>query len=428
VTVLAEVGRHTSDRRPLLALFAAVGISMGGNIITRVAIPWFVLQTTGEASRVGIAAFFLTVPVVIAGIFGGALIDRLGFRRTSILADVASAATIVLIPIMFVTIGLEFWMLLALVFLTALLDSPGETARSALLPDLAESAGMTLERATSIVDATVRIATMAGAALAGVLIAVVGATNILYVNSATFVVSAAIIAFAVPHAATSATEETESVGYFGEVRAGLTYLWNEPLIRAIVLLVVFTNFLDYANFAVVLPVYADEVLTGALDLGLLIATFGAGALVGNLAYGAFGSGLPRRALLIAAFLVLGARFLVLAAAPSMTVILVALLVCGTASGVLGPILSSALLERIPAAMRGRVIGALKASIWVLIPMGPLAGGYLVQLLGVRPFLVVLAVLYVAVTLAAAVRPALRELDTAADDASAGMATSTADVH
>lgn len=412
MTLVDEATNTTSGRRPLVALFAAVGISMAGNMMTRVAIPWFVLQTTGEASRVGIAAFFLTLPVVIAGVFGGALIDRLGFRRTSILGDAASAATVVLIPILYVTIGLEFWMLLALVFFTALLDSPGETARSALLPDLSESAGMSLERATSIFDAVSRIATMAGAALAGLLIAVLGATNILYLNAATFVVSAAIIALAVPQAEVRADDGTETVGYFGEVRAGLAYLWNEPLIRALVLLVVFTNLLDYANFAVVLPVYADEVLTGAVDLGLLIAAFGAGALAGNLAYGAVGKRLPRRALLIAAFLVLGARFLVLAAAPSMTVILTALVVCGVASGVLGPIMQAALLERIPATMRGRVIGALKASVWVLIPLGPLAGGYLVDALGVRPFLVVLGVLYIAVTLAAALRPALRELDDA----------------
>lgn len=401
----------TTGRGPLLVLFAAVGVSTAGNMITRVAIPWFVLQTTGEAGRVGIAAFFLAAPVVIAGVFGGVWIDRLGYRRTSILADVASAATVVLIPVLFVTVGLEFWMLLALIFATALLDSPGETARMALLPDLAGPAGMDLERATSVYDAVLRTANMVGGALAGMLIAVVGATNILYVNAGTFVASAVLLAIAVP-ATARATDGDEPAGYLAEIRAGLAYLWNEPLIRAIVLLVVLTNTLDYASFAVVLPVYADVFLGGAFDLGLLIAAFGTGAIIGNVAYGALSSHLPRRATLIVAFLVLGARFAVLAAVPVMTVILVALFLCGLAAGALNPIMNTALLERIPAEMRGRVLGAMRAAVWALIPLGPLVGGYVVDLIGVRSFLIVLAVLYSAAILAAVARRALRELDDA----------------
>src|SRR5512139_326424 len=141
----------TRNRLPLLALFTANAISMVGNVLTMIAIPWFVLQATGSATQTGITGFFSVLPVVVAGLFGGALVDRLGYKRTSIVADLASGITVALIPIMFFTVGLQFWQLMVLVFFGALLDTPGSTARSALIPELAEMAQMPIERATSLI-------------------------------------------------------------------------------------------------------------------------------------------------------------------------------------------------------------------------------------------------------------------------------------
>ena len=109
------------------------------------------------------------------------------------------------IPILYHTVGLPLAALLALVFAGALLDAPGQTARETMLPDLLERAGMTLERGTSLFDGVSRGANMLGAPLAGVLIAVVGATNVLVLDAATFAASALIMFVCVPteHAAAS---------------------------------------------------------------------------------------------------------------------------------------------------------------------------------------------------------------------------------
>src|SRR6266540_7286317 len=119
---------------PLYSLFIANAISLVGSVFSLIAIPWFVLQTTGSATQTGITGFFNVLPVVLAGFFGGTLVDRLGYKRTSIIADIASGITTALIPLLYFTIGFEFWQLMVLVFLGALLDTPGSTARSALVP------------------------------------------------------------------------------------------------------------------------------------------------------------------------------------------------------------------------------------------------------------------------------------------------------
>ena len=93
-------------KAPLVALFAAEMVSLTGNMMTMVAIPWFVLQTTGSAARTGIVAAAGLVPIVVSGFMGGALVDRLGYRRASIVADLASSGAVAAIPLLHVTVGL----------------------------------------------------------------------------------------------------------------------------------------------------------------------------------------------------------------------------------------------------------------------------------------------------------------------------------
>src|SRR5947208_7768206 len=119
----------TANRIPILGLLAANTISQIGSALTFIAVPWFVLETTGSAAKTGLTGVFEALPFIIAGIFGGALVDRLGFKRTSILADLTSGLTLALIPLLYHTVGLAFCQLLALSFLSNLFYTPGSTAR-----------------------------------------------------------------------------------------------------------------------------------------------------------------------------------------------------------------------------------------------------------------------------------------------------------
>jgi nitrate/nitrite transporter NarK len=73
-----------------------------------VAIPWFVLETTGSAGRAGLSGAFAFLPAFFAGIIGGALVDRIGARRVAMLADLVSGSAILMIPVLYHTIGLRF--------------------------------------------------------------------------------------------------------------------------------------------------------------------------------------------------------------------------------------------------------------------------------------------------------------------------------
>ena len=187
-----------TQRLPLFTMLGATRLSMVGNIITFLAVPWFVLQTTGSATQTGLTGGVVVLGMVLGGFFGGPLVDRLGFRRASIVADLASGVTVTLIPLLYLTVGLAFWQFLVLVLLGTCLDTPGMTARQSLIPDLAGRAGMPVERANSALQAIESSSDLLGPPLAGILIAILGPSNVLFLDAATFVLSAAMIAGAVP--------------------------------------------------------------------------------------------------------------------------------------------------------------------------------------------------------------------------------------
>jgi MFS family permease len=399
----------TRTRIPLISLFAANAISLMGNVFSMIAIPWFVLQTTGSATQTGITGFFTIAPVVLAGFFGGVLIDRLGLKRTSVISDLASGLTTALIPLLHFTVGLEFWQLIVLVFLGALLDTPGETARAALLPELAEQAGIPIERATSLAHVVERGARLVGAPLAGLLIGVVGASNVLWLDAATFLVSAGMIGTVIAGARTGKTA-AGSRRYLGELKDGLRFIAGDRVILAIVMTVMLTNFLDAIFSGVVQPVYVREVFGSALNLGLLIAASGGGAVLGGLVFAAVGHRLPRHAIFVVAFVLTGLRFWAYAAYPSIAVLIGMSLLTGIGAGPLNPIIGAVEAERIPAGLRGRVFGAIRAGAWMAMPLGMLLGGVLTDQAGTFSMLVGLGVAYLLATLSMAFVPAMKGIE------------------
>jgi predicted MFS family arabinose efflux permease len=395
-------------RLPLVALLTADAISLTGNAMGFVAIPWFVLETTGSAALTGVVAALTFAPTVLAAFFGGAIVDRLGFRRTSVLADVASGVTVAAIPLLHATIGIELWQLFVLVFLGALFDAPGATARRSLLPDLVALSGTRLERATGINGAIQRGSLLVGAPIAGLLVAAIGATNVLWLNAATFAVSALLVARFVPVLAPH--PDAPAPGrYLSELLTGVRFIAREPLMRMLVLTVLVTNFLD-APFPVVFPVFALEAFGSAVDLGVMLGVFGGAALVGSLAYSAVGHRLPRRQTFVFSFLLAALPYLGLSLLPSLPVTLVLMAAWGLASGPLNPLLATVAYERVPPHMRGRVLGATVAGAYLAIPAGALLGGLVVDRFGVGATLFGIGVCYLAVTSAGVFNPTLRQMD------------------
>ncbi|KQP57113.1 MFS transporter [Agreia sp. Leaf283] len=400
----------------LSALLAAHAISQTGNVITAFAIPFYVLGLGGTGVEVGVAAFFSTLPVVVGGALGGVVVDRVGPRRAAIVADIVSGATVLSIPVLALTVGLPFWALLLLVFAGGLLDTPGQTARRVMLPRLTERAGIRLERSVGLLDGSERLARMIGATVAGLLVALMGPIAALFVNAATFAVSALLtwlFVAAVPAAAAAAAAAAagaaaapadaespeEPSGYWRDLAVGLRFVIHDPLMRLIVGLVLITNLMDAARGSTLLPLYANDRLGGAAALGVLVAVMGGCALLGNIAFGFVAHRVGRRVTLAACFAIAGgpssAAFALGAPLP---VLIGVTALAGLAAGSLNPILGTVELERVPEHMRGRVFGLVNAGAWAGVPFGALLGGIAADTIGLSWAFGIIAVAYTLVTL------------------------------
>ncbi len=404
------------SRVSLTILFCANSISGLGNQFTFIAVPWFVLETTGSAAKTGLTGFFTTFPILLMGFFGGTVVDRFGFKRTSVFSDSTSGLIVALIPLLFHTIGLAFWQLLGLVFLRTLLAGPGNIGRQSLIPDLARIGNVGLERTNAISQASGRITSLMGPLLAGALIAIIGTSNLLWLDAGSFFLSAIMIAVAIRSQPVHHVND-HTVPYLTRLRAGFQFLRSDRLLRALLLAVSTTNLLAAPLYIVVFPVYAKARFGKALDLGLMFTSIGIGALIGSITFGVIGHRLPRRATFLGGVLATAMADGLLALNPALPVVIMTLTLVGFAGSPINVLLMTIRQERVPAHVRGRVFGLMQAMNNLTVPLGMVVIGRLLQQVGIRVTLLAIAVSYLPVAVALFKNPAFHEMERPYNDAS-----------
>lgn len=395
---------------PLYALLAANTLSYIAEGISVVAIPWFVLQLTGSYAQMGIVGFFTVLPRVIATFLGGQLVDRIGFRTAGAAADILSGLSVCGIPILHATGHLTFTWLIALVIIGAVFDGPGATAKEAMVPELAATAGIDLDRVNAFFQGSRRLSTFIGPMLAGFLVALVGTSNALWANAVVFALSAALIATLIPAIAPEPTGQKEPESFVANMLFGFRFLKQHRLLLWLAGIICITNFLDAPLATVQIPALVNEHYGSAAKVGVLLGAHGVGAVISTIVFSAIAPRLSRRKTFIACFLAIAPSGLLIAAVPPYPVIVGIAVVMGLFAGPINPILMSLRQERVPARYRARVFGSLTAIAFIAIPLGQLLGGSLVEWLGVRTTFAGVSVIYFVLVASFFFTPVLREMD------------------
>jgi len=396
---------------PLYGWLAAELVSLCGTRLSMIAIPWLVLTTTESASLTGLVGFAEMAPYVLARAGSGPLIDRIGGRRVCMVSDTASMLTVALVPALHAVDALSLPLLLGLVVLLGVFRGPGDAAKHALVPDIVDAAQVPMERATGLASASERLASTAGAALAGLLVAAIGPANALVVDAASFGVAALLIGLTAPRAVHRGEDDDDALGYLGRLRSGWEFLRHDKVLIGITMMLAVTNLLDLAYTVVLVPVWAKDGGFGAETVGLLFGVFSAASVGGAVIAAAIGHRLPRFVTYLVAFLITGApRFVVLAFDVPLWSVLAVAVSAGFASGFLNPILGAVVFERVPRPMMGRVTALTTSLCWAGIPLGGLVGGLLVTAAGLAPALLACGAAYFLATMLPAVRPEFREMN------------------
>ncbi|MEU9731412.1 MFS transporter [Streptomyces sp. NPDC048002] len=403
--------------RPLVGVLAAMAVSLTGTRISVVALPWFVLVTTGSATQTGLVAFCEMTPYVVVKAFTGPLVDRIGPRAVSWTTDLATATAAAAVPLLHALGLLSFPLLLVLVALIGAGRGPSDLAKEVMVPEAAERGRVPLERATGLSGVTERLASTVGLAAGGSLVALLGPLTGLAVNAACFALGSVIIRIVLPRGTGCPVQEASSLAgaaaprYWQRFGEGLAFLRGEPLLLVLIVMVAVTNLLDAAITSVLIPVWARESGQGAGAIGLMGSVMGAAAVGGSLIATAVAHRLRRRVVLLAGFLLAGApRFLILAFDAPLGVVLAVFAVSGFGAGFLNPVLGAVLVERVPRRLLGRVNALGDSLAWAGIPLGGLMAGAAVTAVGLVPVLLVCGTAYFLTTNLAALRPEWREMD------------------
>ncbi|MFK4086835.1 MFS transporter [Kribbella sp. NPDC020789] len=390
----------TPYRAPLVAYLIANVVSICGTRVSAIAIPWFVLITTGSPVKTGLVALAEMAPLVISKVVGGPWIDRVGARRISILADVASTGVVALVPLLHTLQLLSFPMLLALVAVAGALRGPGDAAKTTMVPQIAIAAKVPMERVTGLASTTERLAGFIAFAIAGGLITLVGEVNALWVDAASFGICAALIYRWLPRQQPQAKEApTDDASYRERLLDGWRFLRGDKLILPLVIMVGVTNLLDAAVGAVFLPVWIRDHGLGPGHTSMVLTAFGVTATLFALLASAIGHRIPRKAVFILAFLIAGApRFVVMALDAPLWVLVVVYAIGGIGAGFINPVLGALFIERIPSHLFGRVSSLSSAVAWAGVPLGGLFAGAAIAGIGIAPALLLAGAAYFVATM------------------------------
>jgi MFS family permease len=363
------------NTRPIRALLAAQVISVTGAQMTWLALPWFVLTTTGSATRTSVVMGAEAVGLAAFGIQSGNLVNRLGARRTMLLCDTLRAPTIAVVPILHWTGALSFPVLIAAAAGIGVFSAPYFAAQKVIVPEILGEDERVVTKMQTLSQSASRITMLLGPVSAGVLIGLIGAPSVLMVDAATYLVAVGLVAGFVPTGRRAAPGEEQGS------RAGIRFVLRDPLLRWWMLVFTIGDAAWMAIFLAVPVLTVQRYDSDPRVAGWLFASFGVGAIVGN----------------IAAFRVLdrtdGLRLVGLGilgqALPLWLLVLelpwpfvsATLILSGLANGLVNPSIHAILTLRAPPALRANVMAVVMTLFALVTPIGFLGAGPLLDAFG-----------------------------------------------
>ncbi|MCH9733423.1 MAG: MFS transporter [Actinomycetia bacterium] len=400
------------SRRPLDLLLLAALCAAIGNGISVVAFPWLVLENRGSVVDASIVAAAASLAPLISTLIAGAAVDSLGRRRISVLSDVLSGATVTAVPLIALVFGAEAFSVAVLAILAALgaaFDPAGITARNSMLPEAADCAGWTLDRANGLYAAMIRVGYILGPGLAGLLITTVGVIDTMWVTAGTFAISiAAVTILRVDGAGPPLPRDRPEQVWAGIVE-GLKFVWDLPVLRTLVLVKLAIAGLFLPMQGVLFPKYFVD-RNAPAQLGWVLMALSTGAVLGALAYPLLLRHITRRIMLAIGTVTLGICTATIAFLPAFSMILLSTALIGLACGPIEPIFNYTMQTKAPQRLRGRVIGTMTSLAYSAGPLGFMLAGPLADAFGLQATFLLLAIPMTLIGPILLSLPSLHELD------------------
>jgi MFS family permease len=283
---VAQLARTLSSlrHRNFRLLFYGTSLSHVGDFIQAMAQSWLVWQMTKSPFLLGLIGFAQSLPRLLLGAVGGAVVDRVERRRMLLITQVLAMAQAFCFWALVYFDLIQFWHVMLLVLLLGTINSFNQTARHSLINNLVPRDD--LMNAIALNSSLANLAKIIGPSLGGVLIGIIGVAGCLFVNAVSFVaIQITLMIMEFPPLPARGKKEGS---FWTEVREGYDYLRSDRRLLAVLLLTYGVALIGtpYSRF---LPVFATDVLhAGPTEFGLLLAAPGIGAVLSGVAIASYG--------------------------------------------------------------------------------------------------------------------------------------------
>jgi MFS family permease len=359
-------------------------ISMCGTWMQTIALGWLVLSLGASGTMLGVVTAAQFLPILLLGAYGGLVADRANTRALLVTTASLQATLAGVLGLLVLTHVVALWMVVVFAALLGLTQAADNPARQSFVQEMVGPD--TLPNAVTLNSVTMNAARVVGPALAGALIVAIGTGMCFVLNALSF--AAVIIALArLDRAALRPKPRLTKAP--GQIREGFHYTVRTPSIRIPLMMMVITGTLAY-EFQVTLPLVARQTFHGsAATYSLLTGAMGAGAVAGGLL-------VARRRLtgvrsLVVIATVFGVLILASAAAPTLPLLVAALVVTGAASVAFISTGNATVQLSSDHRMRGRVMALWSIAFLGTTPVGGPIAGAVAQAMGARAGLVLAGV-------------------------------------
>lgn len=351
-------------------------VSNTGTWMQRIAQDWLVLTLTGSASAVGITIALQFLPMLLFGLYGGVLADRMPKRPLLLATQVAMGLTGLVLAVLTLSGHVQVWHVYLTAFLLGLVTVVDNPARQSFVAEMVGPEQ--LANAVSLNSANFQSARLVGPAVAGVLITAVGSGYAFLLNGLSFLAPIAGLLLM----RNSELHKVERVSRSkGQLREGLRYVAGRPELIWPIVLVGFIGTFGF-NFPIWLSAFVDDVYhSGASTYGLLNTLMAAGSLAGALL--AARRRTSRLRVLVGAAVLFGALEVVTAFAPQFWIFAVLLVPIGMFGLTVNVTANSSIQMATEPAMRGRVMSLFMMVFVGGTPLGAPLVGWITDTYGPR---------------------------------------------
>jgi MFS family permease len=393
--------------REFTLLWSSQVISTVGTRVTSVAYPLLVLLLTGSPALAGVVGFAQTLPFLLLYLPGGAWVDRWDRRRTMVVCEVGRTVALGSIAVTAVIGGIHavtIPQLVAVAFVEGSLFVLFDLAEGAALPRLVP-AGQ-LPTAVAWNQARTQGADLVGQPLGGALFAIAPALPFA-VDSVSYLVSGGAVAAIRTRLQGERSATAERLRT--RIAEGVRFVRRSAFLREMVVIVGWMNLVFNGTF-LVLIVRAQRLGGSPGQIGLMLAAYGLGGILGAVAAPALQRRLPGRVVLVTIAWLWTALGIALAFAPSLVWLAVLVFVLNLFGAPYNVVVAARMYQLVPEEIFGRVRSVGRIVAWGTIPIGTLLGGLLADRFGAGPALLVLGLAMIPIAIASTVSPGMRSID------------------